>query len=196
MALRPLSSVPEKLKAIMSKYGRDYSDICIFVETGIWKGELTEVVAGLFERVIAVELSEFYLNYTKERLAKINNIEFHHGDSATVLPTLAKRIVLPTVFYLDAHYCDTGTPKIDKCKFPLWDELEAIREHRNHSDIVIVDDAHNFGKDRADLKFAPEDREWESVTMHSIAEALGDRVRGVEVHDDICVVYMTGENKL
>jgi hypothetical protein len=118
----------------------------------------------------------------KRRCEKVPNVVWHLGDSAKVVPELAKSIQEPVFWFLDAHYCpwlkakELGEPHPVKGHWPLWDELRAIGP-RPFSDIVLVDDAPLYGVAKPDYR-APGDTspQWESLSDVSVIDTLRGRV--------------------
>ncbi len=112
-----------------------------FVETGTFMGGTTEWAASHFQKVITIEVNPEISRTTSRRLAHLINIEFVIGNSAEVLPTIAKRLAGATVFWLDGHYCGPGTgADIDEC--PIVAEVEALKSCVNP--IILIDDARCF----------------------------------------------------
>lgn len=138
------------------------------VETGLMHGEQLELCAQFFKHTVGIELDKGLADSVRARVPKAHVLQ---GDSRVELPALARTIDHPVFWMLDAHYCTVPGHPIAKSKFPLWDELIAIRA-RPYKDIVVVDDVHTFGKKRDRLRFG-DALEWEGVTMESISSFLG-----------------------
>lgn len=158
-------------------FDRIASGITTCVETGLMHGEQLELCAEHFDKTIGIELDESLAHQVQARVQQARVI---HGDSGLWVAQLAEEIEEPVVWMLDAHYCRVPDHPINKSRFPLWDELIAIRA-RKKNDVVIVDDVHTFGRQRDDLRF-DEAVEWEGVTGTSIASFFG-RPLGEVVHD-------------
>ena len=148
----------------------------VFFETGTKEGETTAVVAEKakrVEKIYTVELSTGMHEKAKAREFKNKEkVEFILGDSKDVLPKYTKSIECPVFWYLDAHYCIDKDGVAAADSFPLWEELEAVRDRAVDGDMIWVDDTHTFGKDRPDLN-----QPWEGVTTETILEFLGNRVK-------------------
>ena len=132
-----------------------------YVETGVADGDQLVIANEVFRRVLGIELSEHYCKVASE----ISGCLVVQGKSEEMLPRLY--FPGPTVFYLDAHYCQLDPP-IEKSHFPLWEELNFIASRDNKHDIIIVDDVHTFGKVRPELKYDDETQEWANVTENSL----------------------------
>ena len=155
------------------------------VETGVLFGQTTALLAQHFDHVYAVELSGDMITEARRRYPHLKNIHYWQGDSADVIPKLVTAIDETCLWYLDAHWFNRSGV-VGKGKFPLFAELDAIRE-RQQPDIIVVDDVISFGERVG--RHAPE-KEWESVTYESICERLDmDRVYAAIRRDDQFIVW-------
>jgi len=113
-----------------------------FVETGTFKGNTTRWASEVFPRVHTIE--KFRANYEEARasLADRPNVTCHLGDSANTLPGILSQFSSDSLFFwLDAHFCGTGSAgEVGQC--PLLQELDALRERPG--DVVLIDDARLF----------------------------------------------------
>ena len=150
----------------------------VFVETGTLRAETARFARQLYEVVETIELSDALYRAASARYGG-DGIRFHHGDSATLLPTILEDHREPVCVYLDAHWFPSKGV-VGEGAFPLWREL-AILAARPYPDIVVVDDVHSFGR-------AQPTPEWQDVVPSRIAEALG-RVVTSRVLDDHFIMY-------
>jgi len=150
----------------------------ICLETGTRNGSSAKVWAGFFDEVHTIEVRKSaYLKAKKSNSLK--NIHFYLGDSSQVLSKLIKRFNhQPVLFYLDAH---RKRNQGQYNGFPIWKELDAIKT-RDFRDIVVVDDVHAFGRVSG--------KGWEGLTVETISDYLGDKVKDLKVIDDNCVVWI------
>jgi len=172
------------------------SPIKVFIETGTFRAVNVVNLAPVFEQAHSIDLSlPIYRTAVKKFGDKTRfGINFHHGDSAVVLPRLLRDIQEPVVVYLDGHYCREQSMPTATGSFPLWKELKCIRE-RPYADIVIVDDVHTFGRKRPELE-AMDRSNWEDVTTASILDALGqDRIDRHYVLRDEFIVHLSAKPK-
>ncbi|MDH6629428.1 hypothetical protein M2271_007264 [Streptomyces sp. LBL] len=97
------------------------------VETGCHLGDTTEYLANRYPHlpVRTCDMAADHAAFTKQRLARHQNVNVLHGDSAALLPSLIHGLNRPLV-YLDAHWQE---------RWPLRDELRAI-----HDGVVAIDD--------------------------------------------------------
>jgi hypothetical protein len=152
----------------------------IFVESGTWHGRTTLMALALFDWVHTIEVSlELHRQYGPALRAA--GAICYRGDSAIVVPILARELIGPVFWYLDAHWTEKRAGAV-RVGFPLWTELAAIAARGSAGDVVVVDDAHCFG--RADPQ-----PEWLGVSLDSIA-ALFTRHREATLLGDQAVVYL------
>ena len=169
--MRPYTFSVDTFHTLLNKFP-EYSGINIFIETGTWKGYQTHIATQAFDTVYGIELNKHNVAATKQAAPKAVVI---HGDTRVELPHLFKKYKdTPLFIYLDAHYCLSGEQ--DKVDFPLWSELDLVRQ-RNLTEIVVIDDTHVFGVNQGqshkkDLSV----REWEDVTKESLLDFFEDRV--------------------
>lgn len=166
----------------------DYAGISVFVETGTYKCNSILGMAPLFRELHTIELAkELYDQAVKKCEGK--GINLHHGDSAKILPVVARQIKEPVIFYLDAHWF--VDPEVTKENpFPLWDEMRAILS-RKMKDIIVVDDVHAFGRTH-DPKGQPDLCAWSQVSVQSLTDFVGDRLVHwfFHVKGDCIVIYL------
>jgi hypothetical protein len=74
----------------------------VFVELGTFEGRTAAMATEWFDQVHTVELSPEYSAKAAAAYPGLG-IQFHQGDSRTILPRLAAEIQEPAVFYHDAH---------------------------------------------------------------------------------------------
>lgn len=172
MALRPSST---DWQAILE----DNTEYAGLFETGTHKGDFAILAKKQFQEVITVENNEYYYNLAREDKT---GIKYYYGDSVEKL-----NLILPLegrwVFYLDAHYFIDPDKRLTKSRFPLFKELDLITS-RQPEWLIIVDDVHNFGVNRKDLKIDPGVQEWEAVTVQNLAK-YGRPV----IYKDVCLIY-------
>jgi len=152
----------------------------VFFGTGTKEGVTTAIVAAkakFVTQIYTVELSEaLYRKASGKEFKNKDKVTFIHGDSRDVTPKYTRSIREPVFWYLDAHYCITKDREAAPNSFPLWGELEAVRDRGIAGDMVWIDDTHTFGKARPDLQ-----QPWEDVTDKSILKFMGRSVRKSEM---------------
>jgi len=153
---------PSRLKSVLDRHD---AKLRIAIETGVFHASTTRQLARLFEQVHGIELSDMYYETATKTCKPFSNITIHHGDSALVLPVLGEQLQEPVLFYLDAHWFDFSQVA-DSAPFPLWQEMEYIKG-RKHPDIIVVDDAHTFGKAVGHVQ------EWVDLSMEALVQSLG-----------------------
>jgi hypothetical protein len=150
----------------------------IYIETGAREGNnllkaselrVSPLANCAFREIESVELNDYYFSLAVERCKEISHINIVHGDSAVELPKILKKYNEPVVVFLDAHYYDD--PNLTKSRFPLWDELTAMK-NRDYEDIIIVDDIRVFGIERYDLG-----TDWVNVTFESLTNFFEGKLK-------------------
>jgi hypothetical protein len=177
-----MSRQPVTLQTLTALRDHPLGAARIAIETGTYQGATTRLLAGLFDTVHTIELSEHLARTARAALADLPNVHGHLGDSAAVFPALVAEIHEPLFAYLDAHWF-RAAHVAGHDHFPLWAELAALRD-RPYADTVIVDDLHAFeGR-------VPITDDWLSVSVHTVHEALDvERVYLVRLQDDHLAIY-------
>ena len=132
-----MGSLPPELAVAL----RDRLGLRRAVETGTYLGGGARLLAGLFESVVTIELSESLAARAAQELADLPNVTVRNGDSRQVLPELAATEV-PTLYWLDGHWSGGETAGAE-LECPLLWELAAIGAG-TAEDAVLVDDARLF----------------------------------------------------
>lgn len=115
-----------------------------FIETGSYEGDGVAAAQPYFTEIHTVEADEELYEGIKARFGAAPGIAAHLGHSPEVLESLAlseNNAQAPTVYWLDAHWCEGLRPVPPLC--PLLDELAAIRR-LGENDVVLIDDARYF----------------------------------------------------
>ncbi len=112
----------------------------IFIETGSYVGDgIRAALNAGFERVISIELSEYYYIYCREKIQD-ERVTLLHGDSILVLPEVLKNINERCTFWLDGHYMSDPRTGNGIKAVPLWEELQAIAKHHIKGHTILIDD--------------------------------------------------------
>jgi hypothetical protein len=165
----------------------------VFAETGTFHGERAALACAVFERVLTCELSPTLHAAAREAYPGLP-ITFVLGDSRAVIRRWALALDEPVCWYLDAHWFTLNPNKTRAGAardrngqiagqaegLPLWDELAALAA-RPWPDIIIVDDARDFGTDQP----TPE---WRDVSLEAIAAQFPHHREALVLHDQ-AVVY-------
>lgn len=121
----------------------------IFFETGTYFGDAARAASDAgFKRVITVELQERLFLSAREMSKNYPKIEFHLGDSPSVMKEILPLLDGRITFWLDAHidggnYEQGKTPEIRPC--PLYEELETIKKLKRKDHIILIDDMRIIG---------------------------------------------------
>jgi hypothetical protein len=126
----------------------------IWIETGTYFGDgISEALEAGYEKVVSIELSDYYYEIAKRRFESDKRVFVHHGHSCKVLPGVLRDCSLSNkkaVLWLDAHYSACGTAGIEDPN-PLMNELAIIKDLSVALDkrllpTIIVDDLRTFDK--------------------------------------------------
>lgn len=128
------------LKGYVSKY-----NLSILVETGTYRGEMTEALHDHFSKIYSIELSEKYAKNAQRYFRGSKKVKIIQGDSGDVIGELIKVIDQPTLFWLDGHYSADDTAKGLKST-PIMEELDHILRAEDMHHVILIDDARAFGK--------------------------------------------------
>ena len=117
----------------------------VWVETGTYLGQTTEVLARHATKVYSIEPEPTLYANAKDYFSKFENVEILGGTSEQVLPSLLPRINGDVNFWLDGHYSAGITFKGPK-DTPIMEELKCISENITHFHkvCVLVDDVRCF----------------------------------------------------
>lgn len=111
------------------------------VETGTYLGDGARRMAGIFARVVTIELSDELFERAAESLRDEPAIEVLHGDSRDLLGGLVDPAV-GTLFFLDGHW-SAGITARGGIECPVLDELRALAGG-SADDCFVIDDARFF----------------------------------------------------
>ena len=136
-----LSAINKRME--VRNIGKEYN--CnILVETGTYLGEMIEFQSPNFKKIYSIEISDFYYNYSKNRLKRYSNIHIEKGDSGKVLDKLVNKINENdrVLYWLDGHYSGGNTGK-GESESPIIKELEIVFATKR-KDVILIDDAREF----------------------------------------------------
>ena len=170
-------------KETLVKY-KDLSDI--FIETGTHSGKTVEVALSLgFKHIYSIELSDKWFNYCSSLFAKYDNVHILHGDSSTVLKDVLAKIDEPCLFWLDGHFSGGDTACGD-LPCPIYNELNAIKEHNTKNHTILIDDMRGFGPKKAELLFDVE--ELKDLTQEGVVNKV------LEINPNYKISYEDGKH--
>lgn len=178
----------EILDGILDDHASDDRHPWVAVETGTMDGDTTAVLSDRFDVTVTIEASDELYRAAVLRFMLASDVTVLHGCSEDLLPHVAAALSHPfvcdTLFYLDAHTWpeSDGGPDCGAVGFPLWDELEIVR-NAPCTAVVVVDDVLMFGR-RCD------EPGWRAVSVPRILEELGPRVVKHRIIGDQLVVWM------
>ena len=136
-------SHPQFLKQrIIKTYTKKYN-LQILIETGTYLGTTVDATKNVFLKIYSIELDRRLYQRAKNKFSKFKNIQIIQGDSSIILPKLLKKIKVPCLFWLDAHFSKGITARGRK-DTPIWEELTAILNHKIKNHLILIDDADSF----------------------------------------------------
>lgn len=116
----------------------------VFFETGTLVGETAAWAAEHFDAVETIEARVEIVVQASIKLRPLSNVTVFHGDSKDVLRRPGFTLLIPSIFWLDAHWMGPGSNTAgDDFECPVMGELEAINSS-SVEHIVLVDDARLF----------------------------------------------------
>lgn len=134
--------VPHAIKQeLVTRYRKKY-EISTLVESGTYLGDMIWAQQDNFKKIYTIELSKYLYEAAKNRFRTSSHIEFIHGDSGKLMPTLIKHLPDRTLFWLDGHYSGGITARGDK-DCPITEEVKAIMSS-DIEHILLIDDARYF----------------------------------------------------
>ena len=158
-----------------------------FVETGTFEGDTVAKLLDRFDSIHSVELSSELYDAVMKRFSGRDNVHLHHGDSAAALREIMLKVeALPTLFWLDAHWCAADGTAGEKSQCPLLEEIRAIGKLDPKS-VIMIDDARYF------LCAPPAPHEvsdWPSFQeVLDALNAAGTNTHRVAVINDVIIYY-------
>jgi len=144
IGIRKTIKPPHIKKEKIIKFYQKKFGLGILIETGTYEGEMIDALKNKFKYIFSIELNPFLARKAKEKFSRFKKIKIIQGDSGKELPKILKKISVPSLFWLDAHYSGGKTSK-GKKDTPILKELEEIIKHPNKN-IILIDDADEFGK--------------------------------------------------
>lgn len=122
---------------------RNLSGAQTVIEVGTYKGVTTKRLARIFDRVVTIEIDEALYRHAQDRCRGHDNIIFHLGDGAKLLPEIiaSERDML---LFLDGHFSGGETGHGDEPE-PVLAELDLIARHLDRACAVVIDDFRLFG---------------------------------------------------
>lgn len=136
------------------EYLLDYK-IKVFFETGTGTGNgVRHATAYNFDKIYSIEIIKEQSSLMQEKFKEDSRVEIICGNSGEILKEHIIGIESPILFWLDAHFPGSFkqtmieerwlAEKDEHIRFPLWNELTAIKRFRSGRDVIIIDDIKIF----------------------------------------------------
>jgi hypothetical protein len=133
----------------LSEIGKTPKEFPVFIETGTFLGETTQMAATIFDKVFTIEVDDKLYNNAAAYLPQFG-IEVIKGDSLNIFPTLIPKISDNIIFWLDGHYSGYGTG-YGQYDFPALQECEMIDKYLQSKEaFIMIDDVRLFGHGHAE----------------------------------------------
>jgi len=118
-----------------------------WIETGTYRGSTTRYLAKRYPKVISIEPSPIYYEYSSSRLKHFLNVDLIFGRSEDVFENLLKSTAPEVNIWLDGHYSEGGTYLGDSVT-PILNELEVISKSTEAFSrfVIFIDDVRLFQK--------------------------------------------------
>ena len=128
----------------------------IWVETGTYLGQTTEVLSKFSKKVYSIEPESTLFSNAKIYFSKFKNVEILNGTSEQIFPELLPTISEDVNFWLDGHYSAGITFKGTQ-DTPILDELRHIADNLSHFGkvSVLIDDIRQFNPQHAQYSTYP-----------------------------------------
>ena len=158
--------------------------LSILVETGTFYGAMVLGIFRRFKQVYTIELQPQLHRRAVRMFRGDPGVIPICGDSAVELEKVIRELDQAALFWLDAHYCGEGTAYAN-VNTPVRRELECILADPQPGHVVLIDDAHDFGR-LADYPAIPEiEALVASLRPGHQFRVAGDIIRIHEPRDDL-----------
>jgi hypothetical protein len=150
----------------------------IFVESGTYLGETTNLAKDIFEMVHTIEIKKEFFENATTKFSQDSNVKCHLGDSSILLEDICKTLDKPTCFWLDAHWSSGDTGK-GKKNVPLYEEIDQIMNHCSQPCIILIDDCRLFEKEGEYLDG------WDVINKNTILEIVNSRLDSYSFYSSV-----------
>jgi hypothetical protein len=135
---------PHRVKANVIEEYQKKTGYETLVETGTYLGKMIDAQKKNFKKIMSIEIDKKFHEDAIEKFKAYPYISFYRGDSGKVMADIMKVLDQPAVFWLDAHYNNRSTEKLDK-ECPIYEELNVIFAQGSNLDhVLLIDDARLF----------------------------------------------------
>jgi len=137
---------PHAVKQRTLQYYSEKFNLKTLVETGTYYGDMIEAMREVFNHIYSIELSRELYEKARVRFQGEKHIDLIWGDSGVEMGKIMSKLDQPALFWLDGHYSAGETARSDK-DTPIYEELNHILNAKETRNVIIIDDARNFGMD-------------------------------------------------
>lgn len=152
----------------------------VWVESGTYLGQTTEVLAKHSERVYSIEPEPTLFANAKSYFSDFANVEILNGTSEQIFPDLLPRINGNVNFWLDGHFSAGSTFKGTQDS-PVIDELKCISTNLKHfgNVCVLIDDIRYCNPQQAEYSGYP--------TLNAVVEWAKENHLNWHIEHDIFI---------
>lgn len=116
-----------------------------WVETGTYLGSTCKYLARRFPKVVSIEPSQYFYQYSKSRLEKYTNVILINGTSEDCFENALSLVQPRGNLWLDGHFSEGGT-FFGSSVSPISEELTLVAKYKSRFNelVVFIDDVRLF----------------------------------------------------
>lgn len=126
-------------------------DVNIFIETGTYIGDSTEIASEIYESVHTIELSYQLYEKACQRFNNSPSVFLYYGDSGIILTKLLSSLETKAALWLDGHWSAGNTAR-GETNTPILNEISALKSSSVANNLIIIDDIRLFQKSFKELE--------------------------------------------
>ena len=159
-----------------------------WVETGTYMGGTTKYLAHRFPKVISIEPSEHFYEYSKSRLRKYKNVVLVNGTSEDCFEEALALTAPIGNLWLDGHFSEGGT-FLGSSISPISEELAVVAKHRDSFKelVIFIDDVRLFPR--------RENMETGYPTFQTLMDWCRDNEFDWQIQNDIFIAQMKAKKE-
>lgn len=139
---RPVPIPAAMKRECIREYARKWN-LKVLVETGTFEGDTCFALRSVFREIHSIEHCKELYERAAHALGHLKHVHLHFGPSEALLPKISVSVDLPTLYWLDAHYCFGPEPK-GESHTPIMAELMCLLAMPPACNVILIDDARLF----------------------------------------------------